>query len=80
MDFDDDSANASVDVTNLSDLMMIINDATGAFQWNSMVPKVSYNVCVWASSLMIVNKPKVYDPLLSKAPLNGLSMTGGVKS
>ena len=32
MDFDDDSANASVDVTNLSDLMMIINDATGAFQ------------------------------------------------
>ena len=49
MDFDDDSANASVDVTNLSDLMMIINDATGAFQRHFLAPKVSY-MCVCKGS------------------------------
>ena len=46
MDFDDDSANASVDVTNLSDLMMIINDATGAFQRHIFGPKGVLHVCV----------------------------------
>ena len=50
MDFDDDSANASVDVTNLSDLMMIINDATGAFQRHFFGPKGVLHVCVCKGS------------------------------
>ena len=74
MDFDDDSANASVDVTNLSDLMMIINDATGAFQRHFFWPQRCLT-CECARGPMIVYKPRVYDPLLAKVPLNGLSMT-----